>query len=99
MNHEMAAELRTTLNDKHYVEGPDEDSTGDQFWLVRVRQPGYLNAEPMYEVLVDVHASDSDRLHLPYDFLELVTDHDCYLRIDDGTIHIRDWKTDGVDDE
>lgn len=97
MNHDLAADVRTTLNEKQYVEGPDDDKGDEILYLVRVRQPGYLNGEPMYETLVDIR--NPDRLHLPHDFLQLVTDHGCYLQISDGTIHIRDWRTDGDIDE
>lgn len=92
MNHDDAAELRETLNGLRFVEAPDENKTLPMR-LVRVQQPGYLNGDPMYEVIIRV---DED-LHLPKDFLELVTDHGCYLRIQDGELHIRDWKTEESD--
>lgn len=94
MNHADAADLRDTLNEMRFVEGPNEDRTLP-FRLVRVQQPGYLNGEAIYEVLINV---DDDHLHLPSDFLSLVTQRGCYLRIQDGTIHIRDWQTEEVDD-
>lgn len=91
MNHEAAAELRETLNATDYVEGPEDDAGNHTFTLTRVRQPGYLNGEPMYEVLVE--AADPETFALPSDFLELVIGRDCYLRVDEGTVHIRDWET------
>ena len=57
MNHDDAAALRAQLNDADYVRGPTDDQSGTstaEFCLARVRQPGYLNGEPIYEVLLDV---------------------------------------------
>lgn len=89
MNHAMAAEFRNLLNASDYVDGPDNDHT-KQLRLVRVQQPGYLNGEPMYEVVIRV---DRDSIHLPTEFLELVSDRGCYLRLDGDDLHIRDWRT------
>jgi len=96
MNHDDAAALRTQLNDADYVRGPTDDQDGDptaEFRLARVRQPGYLNGEPIYEVLLDV--ADREVFHLPNDLLELVADRGGYIRVDDGTLHIRDWQAAG----
>jgi len=87
VNHEEAADLRSVLNAKSYVRGPEDDEAQYIFRLARVRQPGYLNGDPLYEVLID--ATDAKTLQLPSDFLELVTDRGCYLRVDEGTVHIR----------
>ena len=94
MNHDDAATLRARLNDADYVAGPTNDQSCDstaEFGLVRVRQPGYLNKEPIYEVLLDI--VDRESFHLPSDLVRLVADHDGYIRVDDGTLHIRDWTT------
>ena len=96
MNHDDAAALRAQLNGADYVRGPADDQDGDptaEFRLARVRQPGYLNGEPIYEVLLDV--ADREHFHLPSDLLELIADHGGYIRVDGGTLHIRDWKTEG----
>lgn len=92
MNHDQAADLRESLNALRFVEGPDDDHDGQPFRLVRVRQPGYLNGAPMYEVLVDVRVGGRDSIHLPSDLLKLVTDNDAYIRIENRTVHIRDWR-------
>ena len=88
MDHATAAELRDTLNETRFVQGPDENRSRP-FRLARVNQPGYLNGEPMYEVLLD--ADDPDYIHLTSELLELVVERDGYIRIDEKTIHIRDW--------
>lgn len=92
MKHEMAADFRSVLNAKDYVKCSGDDSGRHRFELVRVQQPGYLNGEPMYEVVLTV--IDPDSYHLPRDFLELVTDRDCYLRVSGDQMHIRDYTTD-----
>lgn len=99
MKHEKAASLRSLLNAQDYVEGPDagDDRGRCTFKLVRVAQPGYLNGEPMYEVLLRV--SDPDSFALPSDFLEIVADRDCYLRVDGDEVHIRDWTAEGTHHE
>jgi len=96
MNHDDAAALRAQLNGTDYVRGPTGDQSGGlaaEFRLARVRQPGYLNGEPIYEVLLDV--ADREVFHLPSDLLELVADHGGYIRVGDGTLHIRDWEAAG----
>jgi hypothetical protein len=96
MNHDDAAALRARLNDVDYVRGPTDDQRDTptaEFRLARVRQPGYLNGEPIYEVLLDV--ADRESFHLPSDLLELVADHGGYIRVDGGTLHIRDWNPGG----
>jgi len=93
MNHDDAADLRASLNEKDYVEGPEDDRGRCQlFKLVRVQQPGYLNGEPMYEVVFNVIEPES--FHLPTDLLELVSDRGGYLRVTGDEIHVRDWRTD-----
>jgi len=94
MNHDDAAALRTRLNDADYVADPNTDQSCGQtaeFRLVRVRQPGYLNNEPIYEVLLDI--VDRESFHLPSGLVRLVADQDGYIRVGDGTLHIRDWQT------
>ena len=91
MNHEAAADLRDVLNAKRYVQGPNDDGGDVTFRLVRVQQPGYLNGDPMYEVLLSF-IDTADSHHFPNDFLQLVTDQDCYLRVSDEEVHIRDWR-------
>jgi len=96
MNHDDAAALRAQLNDANYVRGPTDGQSGTpaaEFRLARVRQPGYLNDEPIYEVLLDV--VDRGSFHLPSDLLELVADHGGYIRVNGGTLHIRDWRARG----
>jgi hypothetical protein len=98
MNHDDAAALRARLNDESYVADPPTDQSGGQtaeFRLVRVRQPGYLNNEPIYEVVLDI--VDRESFHLPSGLVRLVADHHGYIRVDDGTLHIRDWQTGGDD--
>jgi len=87
VNHEEAADLRSVLNAKSYVRGPEDDDAQYTFRLTRVRQPGYFNGDPWYEVLIDT--TDAETFQLPSDFLEFVTDRGCYLRVDEGTVHIR----------
>jgi len=96
MNHDDAAALRAQLNDADYVEGPTGDQSGGlaaEFRLARVRQPGYLNGEPIYEVLLDI--VDRESFHLPSDLLELIADYGGYIRVDGGALHIRDWEAAG----
>ena len=96
MNHDDAAALRAQLNDADYVADTTDGQSGNptaEFRLARVRQPGYLNGEPVYEVLLDVVGRES--FHLPSDLLELVADHSGYIRVDGGELHIRDWKAGG----
>jgi hypothetical protein len=96
MNHDDAAALRAQLNGADYVRGPTDSQDGDptaEFRLARVRQPGYLNGEPIYEVLVDI--VDREHFHLPSDLVELVADRGGYIRVGGGTLHIRDWEAAG----
>lgn len=96
MNHADAAEIRAAVNSLECVEGPDDDRmTNVPLRLARVVQPGYLNGDPIYEVVVSTTASrrsGTDSVHLPGAFLAVVADRECYLRVDGDEIHIRDWR-------
>lgn len=88
MNHDDAAALRATLNGKPYVQAPDDGADDPLLSLVRVRQPGYLDGEPHYEVVA--HLSDRETYMLPQDLLRTVSEAGGYLRVDGRTLHVRE---------
>lgn len=97
MNHSDAAAIREELNDLGCVLAPDDDRVRAAFRLARVRQPGYLNQEPLYEVVLEADVSDDGQVYLPREFLEAVAGWECYVRVDGDTVHLRDWTTEGGD--
>jgi hypothetical protein len=80
MNHEKAAGLRDDLNRSRHVESPDDSAGSHPFRLARVNQPGYLNGEPMYEVVPRI--TESDGFMLPSNLLRDIVDEECYLRVE-----------------
>lgn len=90
MNHADAATIREELNDLACVVAPDEDRRRGAFRLARVRQPGYLNQDPLYEVVLE---AGREPVYLPQEFLDAVAGWECYVRVDGETVHVRDWST------